>query len=122
MRIKYFIGIILIVGMVFAAAGCSRTEKYGKELSASEITDMKEVLIAPEKFNGKTVKVEGKIVTECPTGCWFEFQQNGGIMYTEIESAGFAIPQRVGKKVIVEGEVSIRDKKPIIAGKGVEIK
>ena len=75
----------------------------------------------PSAYLTKTVKLEGKIVAECPTGCWFDVDDGTGVLHVDTKPSGYAIPQRVGKKVVVEGEIYERGGKPIMIGKGVEI-
>ena len=69
-----------------------------------------------------TVTVQGKIIQECPTGCWFDIQQGGAKLHIDIRPAGLAIPQRVGKTVTVEGQVISKDGQVQVSGRGVEIK
>ena len=115
---------ILFVGIFFTFCGCSKesSEIYGQQISNLNITEIKEVLTSPEKFEGKTITVKGKIVRECHSGCWFDVKGNGGSIYVDLKPSGFAIPQKVGKDVIVEGKVTLRDGQLTLIGKGVEIK
>jgi len=116
--------IVLFTGIVLAFAGCDskNPEQYGQQISAGDSTQISAVLKEPEAFSGKTVTIEGRIVQECNTGCWFDVQGNGGMIHVDIKPSGFAIPQKVGKEVIVEGNVSLRDGQLTLIGTGVEIK
>ena len=125
MRTHYnMLFIILFSGIVFTLCGCSKenSEKYGEQISNRNATEIKDVLTAPEKFAGKDITIEGEIVRECNSGCWFDVKGNGGTIYVDIKPSGFAIPQKVGKDVIVEGKVTLRDGQLTLIGKGVEIK
>ncbi|MFC1570286.1 hypothetical protein ACFL4E_00700 [Candidatus Omnitrophota bacterium] len=113
--------IILAVSLSFLS-GCGRTGQYGTIQGIEKVTPLKDILSSPEKYEGKTVKVEGKIVEECPTGCWFNLADDGGIIYVDTNPGEFAIPQEVGKKASAEGTVVLKDGNVSIAGKGVEIK
>ena len=122
-RIRTSLVIVIVVGLVPAITGCAkRQEQYGQAISSHQVTSMASILTAPDEYMGKTVIVQGKIVEECPTGCWFDIQQGGAKMRIDIHPAGLAIPQRVGKTVTVEGQVINRDGQVLVSGRGVEIK
>ena len=113
-----------ILGFALTLAGCGRkgTDAYGQEISERNVTKLNAILSEPGNFEGKTVTVEGKIVQECPTGCWFDIKDEAGMIHVDIKPSGFAIPQKVGKTVTVEGQISVDNNKPVLIGKGVEIK
>lgn len=110
--------------LIFSISGCVKKEadRYGQEISNRTATKVEAILKEPGNFDGKTVTIQGKIIRECPTGCWFEVKENSGIIYVDINPSGFAIPQKVGDKVIVEGKVQLRGNQPTLAGTGVEIR
>jgi len=116
--------ITLFLGIVFTLSGCGKkkSEQYGQQISNRDSTQINTVLKEPETFSGKSVTIEGKIIRECMTGCWFDVEGKGGAIHVDVKPSGFAIPQKVGKEVIVEGNVSLRDGQLILIGKGVEIK
>jgi len=116
--------ITLFLGIVVTLNGCGKkkSEQYGQQISNRDSTQINAVLKEPETFSGETVTIEGKIVRECNTGCWFDVQGKGGAIHVDVKPSGFAIPQKVGKEVIVEGNVSLRDGQLTLIGKGVEIK
>ena len=72
-------------------------------------------------FQGKMVVIEGKIDTECPSGCWFIVNDETGSIYVDILPSNFVIPQKRGENAKVYGEVVIKDGNPMIIGKMVEI-
>ena len=116
--------VILMLSMILIISGCGKKEpeQYGQEIGNHNATQISAILEAPEAFNGKTITVEGKIVRECMTGCWFDIEGDKGSIYVDVKPSGFAIPQKVGKEVVVEGNVSLRDGQLALIGKGVEIK
>ena len=113
-----------ILGLALTLAGCGEkgTDAYGQEISNRNVTKLNAILGQPDNFDGKTVTVEGKIVQEYPTGCWFNMKEDTGMIHVDIKPSGFAIPQKVGKTVVVEGTVSVQNNKPVLIGTGVEIK
>lgn len=120
MRI-FILVVLLVIGVGFLS-GCGKAEGFGKELTERELSDIGDIFSNPDAYNGKTVKVEGKIVTECSTGCWIDLKGEKGIVYVDMNPSGFAIPQKVGHKATVEGKVKTRDGKTMIIGEGVQIK
>jgi hypothetical protein len=119
---RILFSIILISGLIVIAS-CARQEKYGQEISNRQLTPIKDILANPKAYENKTVTISGKIDNECQTGCWFYVKVADGnvVIYVDIGKSGLAIPQYSGKKVLVEGEVIIKEAGPMIQGKGVEI-
>ncbi len=108
--------------LAIALTGCGKPEVYGKLTPGGNVTEIKEILMRPDNYSNKTVTIEGKIASECPTGCWFNVKEGGAVIYVDLTPSAIAIPQKVGGAVVVEGAVSIKDGKPEIIGKGVRIK
>jgi len=102
--------------------GCSTAaDTYGAPISKSESTDIKDILVRPQDYAGKTVTIEGTIVRECPTGCWFDLESGNAVLHVDINPAGFAIPQEVGSRALVEGEIQYLDNQVSMLGQGVKI-
>ena len=118
-----FLSLILFTGVILSSSYAG-TEKYGQEITNRRITEVKDILADPKGFEGKLVTIEGKIDNECSTGCWFYVKVGSGNLdiYVDTGNSGFAIPQQVGKKILVEGKVIIKKTGPMIQAKGVEIK
>ncbi len=113
------VGILFLVTLI----ACAPTKnQYGKDISLTEITGISDILTESKSHEGKLVLLEGRIVTECPTGCWFNLKDDSGLIYVDVKPSGFAIPQITGKAVMVEGKVKLQGKKPILIGEGVKIK
>lgn len=114
---------VIFIGVVFFKFS-ARAEKYGQEISNRQITAVKDILADPKVFEGKSVTIEGKIASECSTGCWFYVKVGNGnlTIYVDTGNSGFAIPQKAGRKILVEGNVIIKKTGPMIQAKGVEVK
>jgi hypothetical protein len=60
-------------------------------------------------WDGKKVVVEGKIASECPSGCWFTLKDGNAVIYIDLAPSNLVIPQRKGSyakvtaKVVAEG-------------------
>jgi hypothetical protein len=114
--------IILMLACMGASSGCGRVETYGERISNRNTTPIKDIVLHPEQYTGKTVTVKGKIDIECGTGCWFNLKDGSAVIYTNIEPYGFAIPQKRGRSAVVEGTVSAEEGKLTLTGKAVEIR
>lgn len=114
--------ILLLTIVIGSIVGCGGGEKFGEEITVIEITKIKDILIDPDKYVSKTIRVEGKIIRECPSGCWFYLKDDTGTIYVNILPSGFAIPQKVGAKAVVEGKLESKEGRIEIVGKGVEIR
>lgn len=118
--------ISLAAGFVISAvilAGCNGKPKlFGQAITDKTITPIRSIVMKPADYNGKIITIEGKIIDECPTGGWFDLQQDSAILYVDLHPSDFSIPQKVGKTVTVQGTVKLRDNTPVLIGSGVEIK
>ncbi|MBN1492977.1 MAG: hypothetical protein JW938_02380 [Candidatus Omnitrophica bacterium] len=112
-----------IVACVFLLIGCGQgqTSSYGRAIENRSPVDTATILQDPHNFTGKTVTVQGEIIRECPAGGWFDLKSTNGAFYVDLHPSDFAIPQKVGKTVLVEGEIKVENNKPKMIGKGVEI-
>ena len=72
-----FIILASIFAVIAVTAGCGRLETYGEKISNRSITPLKDVLMHPQDYNGKTVTMKGKIKLVCETGCWFNLADGG---------------------------------------------
>lgn len=118
--ISFFIALFLIGAII---VGCTvKKSVYGQHISETNVTSIGDILANPEQFNQKIVRIEGKIIKECPSGGWFMLKDNAGIIYVDLHPSYFAIPQAVGSKVVAEGRVKKDGQSVVVIGKGVEIK
>jgi hypothetical protein len=68
-----------------------------------------DILRDPRGWDGKNVVVEGKIASECPSGCWFTLKDGNAVIYIDLAPSNLVIPQRKGSyakvtsRVVAEG-------------------
>jgi hypothetical protein len=55
-----------------------------------------DILNNPKVYNGKKVIVEGKIVSECGSGCWFTLKDGNAVIYIDLAPNNMVIPQKKG--------------------------
>jgi len=73
--------------------------------SATAAARIADILQNPKGFDRKTVVVEGKIATECPSGCWFTLKDGNAVIYIDLAPSNLVIPQRKGSYAKVTAEV-----------------
>jgi hypothetical protein len=89
----------------------AKEETYGKGVSLTETTSIKEILARPDDFVGKTVRIEGPVLDVCPMkGCWMELgtPQGDGTasLRVKVEDGVIAFPVTAkGKLAVAEGTV-----------------
>lgn len=107
-RSKLFIAVVLLFSVSFIHA---EEEKYGKEITLKEKTSVSNILAQPDKFEGKTVLIEGEVVGVCQKmGCWMEIageKENEKIM-VKVEDGEIVFPKDAkGKSALVEGVLTV---------------
>ena len=123
-HIKIIVFFVLVI-LSFSIAACSiKPAKYGQQISNRQITVIKDILANPKAYEGKIITIDGKIANECSTGFWFFVKVADADLsiYVDTGNSGFAIPQKSGKNILVEGTVVIKKSGTIIQARGVEIR
>ncbi len=122
-KILLFIALISGISILFVVYGCTKKQEiYGSRLTQTKVTAVAEILKQPNQLVGKVVRVEGKIVQECPAGGWFMLKDNTGVIFVNLHPTEIAIPQAVGSNVVAEGKVKKEDNQISVIGEGVEFK
>lgn len=121
------IGVLLIILLtLLIISGCSsnhssaKGESYGVNITEKKVVSVKDIYTNPNEFLNQTIRLEGEIVRECSSGCWFYLEDKTGTIYVDINPSGLSIPPKVGKKVVVEGVPENKNGRISIVGKGVE--
>lgn len=124
-KIRLIAALLIILLVILGVSGCSgnssnKSERYGVDIAEKEVTSVKDIYTNPSEYLGQTVRLEGKIVRECSSGCWFFLEDETGTIFVDINPSGLSIPPKVGKKVVVEGVPENKNGRITINGKGVE--
>jgi hypothetical protein len=93
---------ILLLGLI----GCNDAPKptpVSTPQAATTVT-VRQLIDGPEKFSGQMLSLTGKIVLECPEGCWFFLDAGTGRIYVDLKPAGLTIPQKVGSRITLLGK------------------
>lgn len=111
--------VLLLVSLIVVNA---QEEKYGKEITLKEKISVSAILASPDKFDGKTVRIEGKILGVCQEkGCWIEFagEKEGEKIKVKVNDGEIVFPKDAkGKTALVQGVVAPIKEKSCDAEKG----
>ncbi len=112
---------IVVVGVAYLIWSFLRPEHFGSDFTTAPLVQIADL---DEHLHFKQVRVEGKIVRQCPvTGCWFYLEdKQGRQVRIDFEASIPRLPQRIGRMAIVEGELSHRNGERIIIGSAVEFR
>ena len=105
--INLLIVFFLTANLLFALG--DDKDKYGKEITLEEKTNISDILADPETFIDKTVLVEGEVLDVCPMmGCWIELKSDSeeGKIKVKVKDGEIVFPKEAtGKMATVEGTV-----------------
>lgn len=105
---RILFALIISVSVLLASA----PKKYGKELTLKEPTKVSDILANPEKFQGKRVQIEGKVMDVCAKmGCWIKIEAGEGIepVTIKVDDGVIVFPvEAKGKMARAEGIVSVQ--------------
>jgi Domain of unknown function (DUF4920) len=95
--------------MAVAAVSAAGDEKFGKGVSLTEATSIKALYETPDKFVGKTIRIDGVVTAVCEEmGCWMALGETDKAQNTvrlKVEhDAGIVFPIAAkGKNASAEG-------------------
>ncbi len=117
-------GNLMVLLIIFALTALIMEVVQAKEEPIelkNESVRIQDIIENQSAFVGKMVVIEGKIETECPSGCWFIVDDGSASLYVDILPSNFVIPQKRGSEIKVYGEITTQDGDPMMIGKIVEI-
>lgn len=134
MLIRKFILVMILFMTPLTLISCSgrgeekleRIYKGEGEFDKAIVQNVKieDLIKEPDKYSLSFVSVEGEIIKECYVGCWFfmksDEENQKYIMYVNLSSQNFAIPQAVGHRVKVTGIFENKASNPRITAYEVE--
>ncbi|MCJ7445758.1 MAG: hypothetical protein MUO26_14765 [Methanotrichaceae archaeon] len=120
MKSNSLIRTLAIIGLMSLVVQTVHAKEEPAELKSAAVK-IQEILQNESAYDGKYVVIEGKIDTECPSGCWFILNDGSATIYVDILPNNFVIPQKRGSSAKVYGEVTTIEGDPMMIGKMVEI-
>jgi hypothetical protein len=109
MKLVRIVSALLLVVLLATPSFASKTEVYGAKITLTEVTDISEILAAPEQYIDKKVLVKGMVVEVCAKrGCWMDLASDKPFEKIQIKVLDgvivFPMSAR-GKEALVEGVV-----------------
>ena len=105
--LKLLLIIFISANIVFAVI--DDKDKYGKDITLKEKTNISDILSNPEDYVDKTVLIEGEVLDVCPmAGCWIEVASSveGEKIKVKVKDGEIVFPvEAKGKNALVEGKV-----------------
>jgi cytochrome c-type biogenesis protein CcmE len=99
--------VCVLVAAVSVSALAAEGKVYGKGVNASEVVAISDLLANPDKYAGKTVRVEGLITDVCPKrGCWMDLASDKEFQTVRIkvDDGEIVFPlDAKGKQAVAEG-------------------
>jgi len=123
-KILILCAVVLVAGAAALAWYLMRPERYGHPFEGLPQTPIADLLARPEDHAGRDVAVEGAITRQCPaTGCWLYVRDSSG-KEIRVEMAGTTptLPQRGGKRAVVEGRLEKSGDTYRIDGRSIEFR
>jgi len=90
------------------------------EEEGPKVLKIADILEKPEGYQGQAVIVEGKIISECGSGCWFTLNDGTGTIYIDLKPSNLVIPQKRGAFARVYGQVVREGSDTYLIGTKVE--
>ena len=109
--IRRFLSLALLI-LVASAAWSAEPQTYGEGVHLTTATSIQEIVSDPEAWNGKAVRVEGKVVGVCEKkGCWIELESRDmNRLRIKVEDDVIVFPTEAkGRWAVAEGMVSVRE-------------
>jgi len=117
-------GSVLVLAVGYAAWRFAQPEHHGYGFKGAPLVSIRQLVTGEDPQANGDVRVEGEIVRQCPaTGCWFFIDDGqGNQIKVELGKVVPNLPQKVGRRALVEGRMVMMGDEPVFAGNGVEFK
>jgi len=120
MRWNELIRLLVLLSLATIVIQAIQAKDVPPELKG-EFVEIQNILQNEPAYDSKMVAIEGKIVNECGSGCWFIIDDGTASIYVDILPNNFVIPQKRGSNAKVYGEVTTKNGDTMMIGKMVEI-
>lgn len=120
MKWNRLVGPLILITMAAMVIQAVQATEEPIELK-NEAVKIQDIVKNESAFDNKYVVIEGKIDSECASGCWFIVDDETAQLYVNINPSNFVIPQKRGSNVKVYGKITTSSGDPAMIGKIVEI-
>lgn len=102
---------VLIAAFACAVPVIALAQTFGRAPALDTVTPITEVITSPQRFDGRTVKVEGVVTAVCThEGCWMALASpgapEGGTVRIKVDDGVIVFPVTAkGKRATAEGRI-----------------
>ena len=103
---------LLLASLALPLAAAAAPAAVGAEITGAEATPIAEILAAPDRHAGKTVRVEGEVRGVCTRmGCWMDIADEAGrSLRIQVEDGVLVFPSdAVGRPAVAQGTVALKE-------------
>jgi len=120
MKRNRLVGPLILITMAAMIIQAVQATEEPVELK-NDTVKIQEIVKNESAFDNKYAVIEGKIDSECASGCWFIVDDETAQLYVNINPSNFVIPQKRGSSVKVYGKITTSSGDPAMIGKIMEI-
>lgn len=98
--------VVAISVPVFAGEAAPAPQRFGARVTLKKSVGLHKLVAAPEKFKGRTVRIEGVVQDVCQgAGCWVEVSDGNGTSFIarSLDESVLLPKDCKGYKVVVQG-------------------
>mgnify|MGYP001824897072 CR=1 FL=1 len=109
MRIERVTAMGLLLLTIAGAALAGDATSYGEGAGEGELTPIAEIVAAPQRFEGREVRVRGEVSGVCQMmGCWMELEAEGARVRIKVEDGVIVFPEdALGSRAVARGTVQL---------------
>ncbi len=105
MKLHSSILLIAVLSLVAACGVIAPPTPTPTAVPTPAAVTVRQLIDSGEKFTGHKVAMTGTVILECTSGCWFFLDDGTGKIYIDLATAGLHIPQKVGSRVTLRGDI-----------------
>ena len=99
-------GLILLLGIFWVFGTFNQKSHYGERFSSASKVDLIDLLQDPKSHLGKKILITSQVEDQCPvSGCFFYFTEGSKRLKVELSDIAQSLPQKMGHKATVEGQL-----------------
>lgn len=114
-------GVLLGIGAAYFFWSRSKPQHFGEPFANAPTVSVSELLDHPADHVKHTVAIEGTVQKQCPvSGCFFYFKDGSKELKVELGDTLPTLPQKIGSRARVEGQLVEASGSYVFIGKVVE--
>ena len=106
---RFTVILIALLISLFAVAALAEPVAVGAEITVKKPVKLAKLAKSPEKFVGKTIRIEGTALKVCQgAGCWVEVSDGKGVTFLakSLDESVLLPKDSAGRSIVVQGVVT----------------